>query len=141
MRNTMVEIARGLRDVTLTETRLSMIDGTAGKLVIAGFPLEELAPKATHEEVIYLLWHDHLPNQTELTAFRESFIENRQLPETTLTVLHAAAARKLPPMDALRMSVDTLSLVDPEIEKTSTEADLRRAVRLLARIPTIVAAY
>ncbi|HLZ55530.1 MAG TPA: citrate/2-methylcitrate synthase [Ktedonosporobacter sp.] len=137
----MVEISRGLRDVTLTETRLSMIDGMAGKLVIAGFTLEELAPKATHEEVIYLLWYDHLPNKTELEAFRQSFIENRHLPATTMTVLRAAAERKLPPMDALRMGVDTLSLVDPEIENTSTEADLRRAVRLLGRFPTIVASY
>jgi citrate synthase len=42
----MAEIKRGLRDVVLTETHLSMIDGNAGKLVIAGFPLEELAPVA-----------------------------------------------------------------------------------------------
>src|SRR5689334_10949096 len=65
-RKLMTEIARGLRDVILTETRLSMIDGLAGKLIIAGFPLEELAPKATAEEAIYLLWNDHLPNKEEL---------------------------------------------------------------------------
>ena len=137
----MTEIARGLRNVILTETRLSMIDGLAGKLIIAGFPLEELAPKATAEEVIYLLWHDHLPNQAELSALRSSLIENRDLPPTTMTVLHAAAQRNLPIMDALRMGVDTLSLVDPEFENTSKEANLRRAVRLLARFPTIVASY
>jgi citrate synthase len=136
-----VEIARGLRNVTLTETRLSVIDGTAGKLTIAGFPLQELAPNATHEEVIYLLWHDHLPTQTELDAFKQSFIENRELPATTLTLLRAAAQRQLPAMDALRMGVDTLTLVDLEIENTSKEANLRRAVRLLARFPTIVATY
>ncbi|MBV9229195.1 MAG: citrate synthase/methylcitrate synthase [Chloroflexi bacterium] len=137
----MAEIAHGLRDVILTETRLSMIDGQAGKLIIAGFPLEELAPKATHEEVIYLLWNDHLPNKAELEAFRSTLIKNRDLPETTLTVLRSAATRNLPPMDALRMGVDTLSLIDPEFENTSKEANLRRATRLLARFPTIVATY
>ena len=137
----MAEIARGLRDVVLTETRLSMIDGEAGKLVIAGFPLEELASKATHEEVMYLLWYDHLPNKHELDAFRQTLIENRELPETTLTVLRAAAKRKLQPMDALRIGVDTLSLVDTDSENHSREASLKRAPRLVARFPVIVASY
>lgn len=137
----MAEIARGLRDVVLTETRLSTIDGNAGKLVIAGFPLEELASKATHEEVMYLLWYDHLPNKRELDAFRQSLIENRELPDTTLTVLRAAAKRKLQPMDALRMGVDTLSLVDTDSDNHSREASLQRAPRLVARFPVIVANY
>ncbi|HLG64389.1 MAG TPA: citrate/2-methylcitrate synthase [Ktedonosporobacter sp.] len=137
----MTEIARGLRDVILTETRLSMIDGLAGKLIIAGFPLEELAPKATAEETIYLLWNDRLPNKKELETFRNNLIANRELPATTTTVLRAAAQRNLPIMDALRMGVDTLSLVDPEFDDTSHEANMRRAVRLLARFPSIVAAY
>ncbi len=137
----MTEIARGLRDVILTETRLSMIDGTAGKLIIAGFPLEDLVPYATHEEVIYLLWNDRLPNKGELEAFRRSLIENRSLPETTMVILRAAAERKLSIMDALRMGVDTLSLVDPEYEDISKEANMRRGVRLLARFPIIVATY
>jgi citrate synthase len=118
-----------------------MIDGQAGKLIIAGYPLEEFASRASAEEVIYLLWYDHLPNQTELEAFRNSLIENRDLPETTLTVLRAAAGRKLPVMDALRMGADTLSLVDPEFGNMSKEANLRRAVRIMGRLPTIVAAY
>jgi len=137
----MAEIAHGLRDVVLTETRLSMIDGQAGKLIIAGFPLEEFASRASAEEGIYLLWYDHLPNQTELEAFRNSLIENRDLPETALTVLRAASGRKLPMMDALRMGADTLSLVDPEFGTMSKEANLRRAVRIMGRLPTIVAAY
>jgi citrate synthase len=139
--DSMAEIARGLRDVVVTETRLSMIDGNAGKLVIAGFPLEELASKATHEEVMYLLWYDHLPNKRELDAFRQTIIENRELPETTLTVLRAAAKRKLQPMDALRMGVDTLSLVDTGEDDHSRAASLRRAPQLVARFPVIVASY
>lgn len=137
----MTEVAHGLRNVVLTETRLSTIDGLAGKLVIAGFPVEEIAPNATHEEVIYLLWHNRLPTASELDSFRKSLIDNRYLPDITVTVLQAAAARKLPIMDALRMGVDTLSLVDTEPDDRSREANLRRGARLLARFPTIVAAY
>ncbi|HCI82488.1 MAG TPA: citrate synthase/methylcitrate synthase, partial [Ktedonobacter sp.] len=137
----MAEIARGLRDVVLTETRLSMIDGNAGKLVIAGFPLEELAPVATHEEVMFLLWYDHLPNRQELDAFSKTLVENRELPSTTLDVLRAAAKRKLHPMDALRMGVDTLTLALSDVDNLSREASLERAPKIAARFPVIVAAY
>ena len=137
----MAEIAHGLRNVVLTETRLSMIDGQAGKLVVAGFSLEELASKATHEEMMYLLWYDHLPNKRELAAFRQTLIGNRELPETTLIVLRAAAKCNLQPMDALRVGVDTLSLADSEGDNHSREASLRRAPQLLARFPVIVASY
>ena len=137
----MAEIKRGLRDVVLTETHLSMIDGNAGKLVIAGFPLEEHAPVATHEEVMFLLWYDHLPNRQELDAFSKVLVENRDLPEMTISVLRAAAQRKLHPMDALRMGVDTLTLADTDTDNLSREASLQRAPRLVARFPVIVAAY
>ncbi len=137
----MTTVARGLRGVVLTETRLSMIDGEAGKLVIGGFPVEELAPNATFEEVLYLLWHDRLPNERELNALRAEMAANRDLPEVTLTVLGEAAKRKLPPMDALRMGADTLSLVDADAENTSREANLKRALGLVARFPTVLAAY
>ena len=137
----MTAIARGLRGVVLTETRLSMIDGEAGKLVIGGFPVEELAPNATFEEVLYLLWHDRLPNERELATFRSEMVANQDLPEVTLTVLREAAKRKLPPMDALRMGADTLSLVDADPENTPQEANLNRALGLVARFPTVLAAY
>ena len=137
----MTTIARGLRGVVLTETRLSMIDGEAGKLVIGGFPVEELAPNATFEEALYLLWHDRLPNERELATLRAEMAANRDLPEVTLTVLREAAKRKLPPMDALRMGADTLSLVDAEPENSSQEANLKRALGLVARFPTVLAAY
>ncbi len=137
----MTTIAHGLRGVVLTETRLSMIDGEAGVLVIGGFPVEELAPSATYEEVLYLLWHDRLPNESKLTTFRSEMAANRNLPEVTLTVLREAANRRLPPMDALRMGVDTLSLVNSDPQNMSKEATLKRALGLVARFPTVLAAY
>ena len=134
-------VAHGLRGVVLSETRLSMIDGQAGKLVIGGFALEELAPKASFEEVLYLLWHDELPTQEALAELKERVAAHRNLPEITLEVLRRAAERQLPPMDALRLGADTLSLADEEPEDLSREANVRRAVLLVAAFPGILAAY
>ena len=134
-------IAHGLRGIVLTETRLSLIDGQAGRLVIGGFPVEELAPKASFEEVLYVLWHDRLPSREEEAELKREMATHRTLSETTLGVLRSAAERQLPPMDALRIGVDTLSLGDEEPEDLSRDANLRRAVRLVAAFPGILAAY
>jgi len=137
----MTEIARGLEGVVLTESRLSRVDGQAGKLTIAGFPLESLAPNASFEEVVYLLWYDRLPNAAELAAFEQRLAAQRQLPETTLSILQESANRRIPTMDALRIGVDTLSLLDADPNDTSREANERRAIDIVASMPTIVAAY
>lgn len=127
----------GLDGVVAAQTRLSSVDGEAGQLIIAGFPLEELAGNATFEETVYLLWHDALPNTHQLAQFRNSLAKYREIPTITLDVLRAAAAQKLDGMDALRMAASTISL------RTLGEVDevQRDALALIARFPTIVAAY
>jgi citrate synthase len=135
----MTEIARGLEGVVLTETRLSKVDGEAGKLTVAGLPIQTLAPAAVFEEALYLLWHDRLPNQAELDELRGDMRRQRALPPATRLVLQAAAERHLPPMDALRLGIDSLSLTDPNPQDGSREANLRRAVALAARAPSVVA--
>ncbi|MDX1600658.1 MAG: citrate synthase/methylcitrate synthase [Anaerolineales bacterium] len=137
----MTDIARGLAGVVLTETRLSRVDGEKGELTIAGFPLQELAPNASFEETLYLLWHDSLPTETELANLKSSLAQARTLPESAHELLREAAAAELPPMDALRLAAGTLSLKDPEPEATDREANLRRARRLVAAFPTLIAAY
>jgi citrate synthase len=137
----MIEIERGLAGVVVTATRLSRVDGEAGQLIIAGFPLEELAPKASFEEVLYLLWNDRLPNAQELEALKSVLASYRSLPSATVSVLRAAAERKLSPMDALRIGIDTLSLLDPNPSDNSREMNERRALVILAAAPVIVASY
>jgi citrate synthase len=126
----------GLEGVVAAETRMSDVDGEAGRLIIAGFPVEEIAPKASFEELAYLLWHDRLPNATEIEAFREDMASRRDLPEITLQVLRAAAQRHSGPMDALRMAVATLSLESPIHQGAHAEARC-----IVAKFPTIVAAF
>ncbi len=135
------QIYSGLEGVYVTTTRLSKVNGTEGVLTIAGFPLEELAPNATFEEVLYLMWFDRLPSAAELDELRAELASMRAIPEPTVDLLRAAAEKKLPTMDALRMGVDSLTLVDPDPSDTSPEADMLRVKSVTARIPTVIAAY
>src|SRR4029079_12126217 len=98
----------GLENVTAATTRLSHVDGERGELIVAGFPIEELAPHATSEQVAHLLWHDELPQGAPLASLRADLAAARELPAATLDLL--AAAARVAPMDALRMGVAALSL-------------------------------
>lgn len=139
--------ARGLEGIQIGETRLSRVDGEAGELLIAGFPLAELAPHARFEETLFLLWNDRLPGRTELAALREGLAARRGLAPATLAVLRAAAAARALPMDALRMAAGTLGLAaGDDLHRTDLRAEpaaanQRRALRLVAALPTVVAAY
>ena len=126
----------GLDGVVATRTRLSSVEGAAGRLIIAGFPVEELASQASFEETLYLLWHDALPNADELMAFRGELSTRRALPEPTMSLLKAAAVERIPPMDALRMASGTLGFKSGDREEGRDEA-----LTLVAAFPTIVAAY
>ncbi len=125
----MTTLKSGLEGVVAASTRLSHVDGERGELLIAGFPVESLAGRATFEETTWLLWHDALPTRTELAGFRAALSRYRGLPTATLDLLRACARARLDPMDALRMATDTVSL------------DANDAVAIVGRMPSIVAAY
>jgi citrate synthase len=129
----------GLQGVVAARTRLSKVDGRKGELVLAGYALEEIAGRATFEEMVFLLWNDHLPNTIELEAFRAELVSVRELPAITRQVLEAAAAQKLPAMDALRMAAGTLSLRSDG--ETVPEGNYRDALVSVSRFATIVASY
>ncbi len=103
-------IHNGLEGIIAAETSLSMVDGTAGELVIAGFPVAELAMNATFEETAHLLWYGELPDESELAAFRADLAQRRELPPVAYELLRAAAAENADSMDALRMAAGTISL-------------------------------
>jgi len=130
------EFAPGLEGVVAAQTRLSHIDGQRGELVIAGFPLAEIASQASFEETLYLLWHDALPDTAQLRAFQQELAQYRSLPQVTLTLLHQAAAQKAAPMDVLRMATDTLSL-----QATGMAGQRTQALIAVAAMPAIVAGY
>ena len=121
----------GLKDVVAADTRLSHVDGEAGELVIGGYPLEEIAERATYEEMIHLLWHGKLPTAGDLDGFTGELAASRSLPGVIHDLLRGAAKESRPVIDAVRMAVASL----PSIDDT---ADARS---LVAGLPTILAAY
>ena len=135
----MEDIAAGLEGVVVAATRLSEVDGERGRLIIGGYPVEELAPHAQFEEVLFLLWHERLPSPSERTALAAALAARRELPASTRVLLHDAARRAVPAMDALRMGVATLSLEAPAGRDRAAALD--DAVTLVAAIPTVIATY
>jgi citrate synthase len=138
------KIRRGLEDVVVTETRLSAIEGETGTLTIGGFALGEFATRATFEETVYLLWHDRLPTSGELERFSNELVTRRAVSEGTIDTLRAAVAEDVLAMDALRMGAATASLGgdgDTEGEDVKEESRETESLTLVARLPTIVAAY
>ncbi len=125
----------GLQGVIAATTRLSRVDGLAGELTIAGYRLDDLAPYAIYEEVLYLLWHNTLPNQAELANFQAELAKLRQIPAIGYDILQQAADKKLPVMDALRMVTD-ITILQAQSDDPHHLAQL-----LVATMPTIVAAY
>jgi citrate synthase len=119
----------GLEGIVAATTTLSEVDGERGVLIIAGYPVEELAPRATFEETTWLLWHGRLPSARELAAFRAELAAERGLAPATLSLLRECARAQIDGMDALRIGAGTISLT----------SDDPRAV--VARFPAIVAAF
>src|SRR3954471_14013806 len=97
-------VQSGLEGVVAATTELSHVDGERGELIIAGFPLAELAGRAAFEETTWLLWHGALPTRQELAAFETQLSAARPLPAPTLALLRECAARRVNPMDALRIA-------------------------------------
>jgi len=119
----------GLDGVIAATTHLSHVDGERGELVIAGYPVEQLALHATFEETTWLLWNGALPAAAELEGFSRQLAAARSLTGATMALLRECAARRVDAMDALRMAVGTLSL------------DSDEAVPIVARVPTAIASY
>lgn len=129
---------RGLEGVVACSTGISTIAGTT--LLYRGYTIEDLAAHATFEEVVYLLWFGNLPTSEELARFQREMDEAMALPPESFGWFHGLPT-EVHPMDFLHAVVAGLSLHDPDANVLSYEANHRKAVRLTARLATIVAAY
>jgi len=127
-------VTNGLEGVVAATTRLSHVDGEAGRLTLAGYAVEDLAPYATFEEVAHLLLQGRLPEPAERVAFAKELAGRRALPHGAIEVLREAAAANTTPMDALRMAVPILSL-------GRAENPLEDAIAAIAAFPAIVGTY
>jgi citrate synthase len=133
----------GLEDVVAAQTAISSVDGDKGELIIRGFAVEDLAPHVTFEDTVFLLWHDGLPGPDDLNRFSAELAAHRALEPHTLELLKAAAVRRVPSMDALRMACASLmrDVAGVAGAARGPEAPRQEALRLVAVFPAIVAAY
>jgi 2-methylcitrate synthase len=130
----------GLRGVPVADTKICRIDGANGILIYRGYRIEELARYSTFEETAFLLLRDGLPSKEELRRFEDGLRQARGLPDFLLDAL-----KKLPresrPMDVLQASIPLLAMADPDLTDESREANIAKAIRLIARVPAVVAAW
>jgi len=131
---------KGLDGIVAVQTEISAVDGPNSTLLYRGINIHELVEQASYEEVAFLLLNGHLPNRSELADFNARLVANRWLPAPLYDLLRGLP-RDSVPMEALRVAVSALSFYDPEIEDISIEATQRKAVRLIAQLPTLCAAY
>ena len=133
------EAVRGLEGIVALSSELSSIDGDAGRLVYRGYDINDLAENASFEEVVYLLWNGDLPTQDQLDTLKSNLRDARELPEPVIDILRQAPDTAHP-MAVLRTAVSALGLYDDEAEADSPEANRRKATRLMARTPGVIAA-
>ncbi|HEV8616225.1 MAG TPA: citrate/2-methylcitrate synthase [Methylomirabilota bacterium] len=130
----------GLEDVIAARSAICAIDGAAGRLFYRGYEIGELAGAVPFEEVTALLWRGELPSPTGSAAFRRALAGARGLPGPVVDLL-----RTLPrdghPLDALRTAVSLTAVLDPDARSNEPEANEAKALRLMNRVPEIVAAW
>src|SRR5690242_10123468 len=132
--------ARGLENVVVASTRLSAIDGAAGRLSYAGYDIHDLAERATYEEVLYLLWYGELPGARELDTFNARLLAERALSDAELALIRGIPAAGHG-MDALRTLVSGLAQLDPHADDLAPEQVEQIGVRIAAKMPVLIAAW
>jgi citrate synthase len=131
------DVIRGLKDVAAAETRISFVD-PMGTLYYLGYNIDNLIGRVIYAEVAYLLIHKRLPNQRELDEFCDNLFSEMKLPDAIVESIHSTP-KSCHPMDVLRTEVSHLGEYDPEGNDFSEAANIRRATRLVAQVPVIVA--
>jgi len=135
---TETEIHKGLAGVVVDTTAVSKVNPETNSLLYRGYPVQELAKNCTFEEVAYLLWHGELPDGEQLAAFEQQERSQRQLDDVVKRVIDELPESSHP-MDVVRTAVSVLGALDPTTADASPESNLEKSVRLLAKLPAIVA--
>jgi citrate synthase len=129
----------GLEGIVAARTTMSDVNGRTGKLLYRGFDIAELAELSNFEETCFLLYTGRLPSQAELDELRATLGRERALPPAVMSLLKSLDPNAIP-MDLLRTGVSALAHYDPDVEDMSTEANVRKAHRLVGQTATLVAA-
>jgi citrate synthase len=130
-------VIRGLKDVAAATTKISHVD-PLGYLYYAGYNIDDLVDRSSYEEVVYLLLHNKLPTKKERDTIKSELFSEMTLPDPVVERLKSASPDSHP-MEVLRTEVSHLGECDPECNDNSVSANQRRAIRLIAKVPTLIA--
>lgn len=133
-------INTGLRGITIASTKVSDVIGDEGKLIYRGYLVQDLAEKASFEEIIHLLLYEKLPDGEELSTLNAMLTAQRSIPDELIAALKTRPADALP-MDILQASTAMLANHDKDVRVQSREATLRMGIRLIAKLTTVLAAW
>jgi citrate synthase len=135
-----VVIHKGLDNVYVKESKICFIDGEASKLFYRGYSIEDLAANSTFEETAYLLIYGSLPTRSQLESFEKRILSNRTLEPGLLQLIRSFPLTS-DPMDVLRTAVSALALYDTQPTTEKMEERIDKALRILGKTPTIIAAF
>lgn len=130
----------GMEGMIALQSSICTIDGQKGELIYSGYNIHELAQNASFEEVCFLLWHNRLPKKNELATLKKDLDAAHEVPAPVLDYLKQIS-KKMIPMDMLRSFISLTSHFDDETSDMSPEANMRKAIRIVAVTPTLVASF
>ena len=136
----MPENEKGMRGVVAVASSITSIDGERGILRYRGYDVADLVRDSSFEEVCFLLLRGELPNAEQLATFKEELRTARSIP-TEVEAVVDDSARYARPMEAMRSMGSALSFSDPDKASNEPDANQRKAVRLIAQLPTVMARY
>ena len=131
----------GLRGVTVADTKISQVDGENGILIYRGYRIEDLVQNSTFEETAYLVLHDDMPTERQLEAFRTKLKDAREVPAFVFDILRRLPRRSPIPWIFSRHRSRSWPWPTPDLADESREANIAKAIRLIARIAAVVAGW
>jgi len=130
----------GLRNIEVADTKISSIDGENGKLIYRGYDILDLVNHSTFEETAYLLLFGELPDKKELDEFSYNLKQSRKLPHSLIANLQNRP-KTARPMDVLQSTVASLADYEESINSDTKDDNIKRAIYLISKIPSIVSAW
>lgn len=128
----------GLQGILAGASSISEVDPSGDKLIYRGYDVRELAGKSTYEEVAYLILMGSLPNAKQLADFKAKLVSERDIPQTLLDIF-PKMPKQASVMDRLRTAVSFLGLLDSDEGNDSHDANIRKAIRIVAKMPALIA--
>jgi 2-methylcitrate synthase len=134
------DIKKGLLGIIVDETSISQVMPDINSLTYRGYAVQDLCEKCNFEEVAYLILNKELPNKNQLKKFKKDLEQNRNI-TSNLNQIIKHMPRKAHPMDVTRTVVSVMGLEDKETNNNTSEANMRKAIRIFAKTPTAIAAF